>query len=111
MELKYIKPPAKAGGSAIPDCGTIHLTELCPTLNKLTKELCFPVNLNNYLLGSTGKREYSGDIDLVLDTKYYSGNSKVFHQTLIDLYGNDNTARNGTMAHLRYKIQNYNKSH
>jgi len=110
MKLKYITPPLDAGGSAVPGCGTIHISEIEPTLTKLSDDLEFPFDLNDYILGSTGKREYSGDIDLVLDESWYGNGHKAFHAELVELFGRENTARNGEMVHLKYPIQNYNSS-
>ncbi len=111
MKLNYINPHSdQNGGTAVPGCGTIHRSEIKSTLTKLSDELELPFNLNNFILGSTGKREYSGDIDLVLDTKWYNDGSKIFHQDLSIQFGNDHTARNGEMVHLKYAIQNFNNS-
>lgn len=108
MKLKYIVEPLNAGGSAVPGCGTIHISEIKPTLDKLSDDLLFPFNLNDYVLGSTGKREYSGDIDLVLDYSQYNAGYKEFHKNLVNQFGLEVTARNAEMVHLKYPIKNYN---
>jgi hypothetical protein len=107
MKLKYKTPPDSQGGSAIAGCGTIHISEVRDTLTKLSDELELPFDLNDYVLGSTGKKEYSGDIDLVIDKKWWNNSPGDFRLNLIDLYGVDNTARNGAMIHLKYPIVNY----
>lgn len=45
--------------------GAIHRDEIKPTLEKLEQAL--GVNLQNHVLGSVGKREFSGDIDIAID--------------------------------------------
>lgn len=52
-------------GGAMPGVGAIHIDEINPTLAKLEKEL--GINLRDSTLGSVGKREFSGDIDVAID--------------------------------------------
>lgn len=113
MKLKYIVQPTNSGGAAVPGCGTIHLSEIDCTLSKLSKDLGLNFNLNAYKIASTGKREYSGDIDVVIDTKLFYGTEELIRTTLrkelIELYGNDCVAKNGSMLHVRIQIQKYNE--
>lgn len=51
-------------GGAMPGVGVIHIDEIQPTLAALQKIL--GVDLQNNTLGSVGKREFSGDIDIAL---------------------------------------------
>ena len=51
-------------GGAMPGVGAIHIDEIEPTLNNLEKIL--GVDLKNNTLGSVGKKEFSGDIDIAL---------------------------------------------
>lgn len=51
-------------GGAMPGVGAIHHTEIEPTLRKLEKELGVPLLKN--ALGSVGKKEFSGDIDIAI---------------------------------------------
>jgi len=104
MKLAYITQPTDLGGTAVPDCGTIYISELKPTLDKLSADLDLGINLNDFMIGSTGKREYSGDIDLVLR---YDAGHKAFHIMLVDKYGLSSTARNGDMIHLKYPIVDF----
>jgi len=97
-------------GNALPGCGTIHIDEVKPTLTKLSIDLEFPFDLNNYVLGSTGKKEYSGDVDVVLDTKWYSGNAKSLKKDANLLLGEENVALNGALLHIKYPIVNYDAS-
>ena len=51
-------------GGAMPGVGAIHISEIEPTLAKLEKSL--GIDLMNNVLGSVGKRQFSGDIDVAL---------------------------------------------
>ena len=51
-------------GGAMPGVGAIHIDEIEPTLDALEKKL--GIDLKNNVLGSVGKREFSGDIDVAL---------------------------------------------
>lgn len=51
-------------GGAMPGVGIIHHSEIKPTLLKLEKELGIPLIKN--ALGSVGKKEFSGDIDIAV---------------------------------------------
>lgn len=54
-------------GGAMSGVGAIHIDEIEPTLDKLEKIL--GIDLKSNTLGSVGKKEYSGDIDIALDIK------------------------------------------
>lgn len=108
MKLKYHTLPTNLGGGAVSGCGTIHKSEICATLTRLSSDLGFSFDLNDYIIGSTGKKEYSGDIDLVLDNKLYSHDSAKLRSHLEELFGKENVARHGNMIHLRYPIVGYN---
>jgi len=51
-------------GGAMPGVGPIHISEIEPTLNALEKVL--GIDLKDNVLGSVGKKEFSGDIDVAL---------------------------------------------
>jgi len=51
-------------GGAMPGVGPIHIDEIEPTLTALEKAL--GIDLKGNVLGSVGKREFSGDIDVAL---------------------------------------------
>ena len=51
-------------GGAMPGVGPIHIDEITPTLDALEKVL--KIDLKNNVLGSVGKKEFSGDIDVAL---------------------------------------------
>lgn len=54
-------------GGAMPGVGAIHISEIEPTLEKLEKSL--GIDLKNFTLGSVGKRQFSGDIDVAINLK------------------------------------------
>ena len=54
-------------GGAMPGVGAIHIDEINPTLEQLEKTL--DLDLKNFTLGSVGKRQFSGDIDVALNLK------------------------------------------
>jgi hypothetical protein len=51
-------------GGAMPGVGAIHISEIEPTLDALEKIL--KIDLKNNTLGSVGKKQFSGDIDVAL---------------------------------------------
>ena len=51
-------------GGAMPGVGAIHIDEIKATLEQLEKSL--GIDLQNNALGSVGKRQFSGDIDVAL---------------------------------------------
>ena len=51
-------------GGAMPGVGTVHISEIQPTLEQLEKSL--GINLQDNTLGSVGKKQFSGDIDVAL---------------------------------------------
>lgn len=56
-----------AEGGSMPGVGAIHIDEIEPTLSNLEKVL--GIDLRNNTLGSVGKKEFSGDIDIALEIK------------------------------------------
>ena len=51
-------------GGSMPNVGPIHIDEINPTLDALEKDL--GIDLKNNVLGSVGKKEFSGDIDVAI---------------------------------------------
>jgi hypothetical protein len=110
MNLNYIDVPSDLGGSAVPGCGTIHKSEIKPTLDHLTDIMWWSGDFNNSMTGSTGKREYSGDIDLVIDNALWEHGVGELRSHLEDFFNKDDIARNGNMLHLKFPISNYNET-
>ena len=108
MKLNYATPPLSEGGSAVPGCGTIHLSEVTPTLTQLSDDLELPFNLSDYTIGSTGKSEYSGDLDVVIEDKWWGHGITAFRENLVELFGPHDVARNGSMLHIKYPIVGFN---
>lgn len=65
VESKGISTTVLNEGGAMPGVGAIHIDEIEPTLAKLEQSL--GIDLRNQVLGSVGKRQFSGDIDVALD--------------------------------------------
>ncbi len=107
MKLNYITPPTHAGGAAVSGVGTIHINEVRPTLLALSKELNMRIDLNDYTIGSTGKKEYSGDLDVVLDTDLYKDTPARLVSDLTNLFGMKAVRKTGSMVHLSYPIIGY----
>jgi hypothetical protein len=63
-QYKRVSEKVLVEGGAMDGVGAIHIDEIRPTLAPLEKEL--GIDLMNNTLGSVGKREFSGDIDVAL---------------------------------------------
>lgn len=109
MKLKYCKQIESEGGNAVPGVGTIHVSEINDTLTALSSDLELPFDLTDFTVGSTGKSEYSGDIDLVIDKQWYDISVEELHKDLKSLFGTDAVSRTGSMLHLKYPIVGFNK--
>jgi len=65
-DLNEIVPvPVIVEGGSMPGVGAIHHSEIDATIAGLEKEL--GIDLRSNVLGSVGKKEYSGDIDIAID--------------------------------------------
>jgi hypothetical protein len=54
-------------GGSMPGVGPIHISEIEPTLDALEKAL--GIDLKNNVLGSVGKKDFSGDIDVAIQVE------------------------------------------
>ncbi len=102
--------PSEAG-AAVAGVGTIHISEIKSTLDALSSDLEFPFDLNEFTVGSTGKSEYSGDIDIVIDKQWCDISTEDLHKELKALFGIDAVSRTGSMLHLKYPISDFNKKY
>jgi hypothetical protein len=81
------------GGHALPDVGKIHKSEIEDTVKKFINEF----NISEYkILGSAGKKEFSGDIDIGVN--YINIDN-------LSLY----TSRKTSALHIKYPIVNFHK--
>ena len=80
--------------------GAIHLSEIAPTVLRLGQEL--NMNLSDNLLGSAGKKTFSGDIDLAILIE----DKDIFVEKLTDCPSVIDVQRPGVISALT-KIQNY----
>lgn len=96
------------GGNAVVGVGTIHILEIAPTLRQIERDLGFRENdLDGRILGSVGKKEYSGDIDLVFAT-LPSNEMMEFFTNLKKVYGQDKVRKNGNMCNVAVPIVDFN---
>ena len=68
MRTDHLRPHLEESklneGDSAPGAGAIHHSEIAPTLQKLEQKLGIPLMKN--ALGSVGKKEFSGDIDIAV---------------------------------------------
>ena len=95
------------GGNAFKDVGAIHISEIKPTLEWLAKAINMP-EIKTQTLGTVGKKEYSGDIDVVVDLN--SEQMKQLSDTLRNLLGNQNVQGVAGNVITRVPIQGFDKS-
>jgi len=108
MKLNYKTPPKTLAGSALPGCSVILKDEVAETLTNLSNDLDMPFDFNEFVVGSTGKRDYSGDLDVVVDNARWGHGVLAFKSNLEEVFGKENVARHGDMLHLKYPIAGRN---
>jgi hypothetical protein len=92
------------GGNVFPNTGSIHRDEVAPTLAKLEQQTGL-TGLKQNLLGTTGKKQFSGDIDIAIDWEPAD-----LFRMLQSIYGADAVKKTGNTVHLNFPIQNYDPS-
>lgn len=92
-------------GGSMPGVGAIHRDEIAPTLKPLEKKL--GMDLMNNALGSVGKREFSGDIDVAVNIE--SDQMGEFLARLEKLPEILDIARSSVIM-TKVKIQNYDQN-
>ncbi len=106
-ELTKPKKLIVEGGNAFPDVGIIHIDEIKPTMRDIAKLLGMP-NAVNQALGSVGKAEYSGDIDIAVDLD--RDKMKIMSKKLRDALGNQNVTGVAGNISFRFPISNYDET-
>ena len=102
-----IRRPLTEGGNVFPDVGAIHISEVEPTLKAIGQYIGYP-QASSQALGSVGKTDYSGDIDIALDVK--PEQVKVMHDKIIKKLGADSVKMVSGILTLRFPIANYDES-
>lgn len=104
LELAPIKLDPLEESGAMDGVGAIHISEINPTLARLERDL--GVDLKNNVLGSVGKKEWSGDIDVAMtipDSEIPSFIAHVAKSGIVD------EVKKGPLVVIsRVEIQNYN---
>jgi hypothetical protein len=105
-ERAKAKAQIHEGGNAFDGVGTIHIDELKPTLDYIAKKTNLR-DIGGRVLGSVGKKEYSGDIDLAVEPK----TKEEMEQFIADLrktFGDTNVRKIGKLLTTKVPIQNFN---
>lgn len=90
---------------SVPNTGPIHIDEIEPTLAKLERQL--GIDLKNNVLGSVGKKTFSGDIDIAL--RIDSEDIPQFIEKLKSIPGVDEVTKTSVIMS-RVPIENYDAS-
>lgn len=90
---------------SLPNTGPIHIDEIEPTLDKLERQL--GLDLKNNVLGSVGKKTFSGDIDIALQID--SEDIPQFIEKLKSTPGIDEVTKSSVIM-TRVPIENYDQS-
>ena len=90
---------------SLPGVGAIHISEIDPTLSYLEQAL--GIELKDKALGSVGKRDFSGDIDLAMDISREQADELV--AKLSKIPGVSDVTK-GAVVMSKVKIRNYDPS-
>jgi len=104
ISLAPIKLKKLNEGGKMDGVGAIHISEIKPTLTRLEKDL--GLDLQNNVLGSVGKKEFSGDIDVAMklpDSEIPAFIQRVQKSSIVD-----DAKRGPLLVMTRVQIQNYN---
>jgi len=107
FELTEQLRPIAEGGNVFPDVGAIHISEVEPTLKSLAKLIGRPEAVDQGL-GSVGKTEYSGDIDVALNLT--PEEVKALFDRSQKKLGQDSVKMVSGILTLRFPISNYDES-
>jgi len=101
---KPIKLKALGEGGHMEGVGVIHISEIKPTLQRLERDI--GMDLQNNVLGSVGKKEFSGDIDVAIHIppdKFEEFKALVEKSPIVE-----DTVKGPLVLMSRVQIQNYN---
>lgn len=97
------------GGNIFDNSGDIHKSEVAPTLKGVGDKLKID-NLENSTTGSAGKKEFSGDVDVVVPIDENDEEAiKEFTLKVKTVFGPENVKANKRMVSVLAQIQNYNE--
>lgn len=96
------------GGNAFPGVGAIHVSEIEPTLAQIERGTNLS-DIKSRVLGSVGKKEYSGDIDIAVEPKNPEELGE-FIDSLRKLYGDDGVRKIGALITTKVPIANYDET-
>jgi hypothetical protein len=99
-----LTPTKLKEGGHMEGVGAIHISEIKPTLARLERDL--GIDLQNNVLGSVGKKEFSGDIDVAIripDDQIPQFIELVNRSPIVEF-----TKKSILVVMSRVKIQNYN---
>jgi len=105
LYTKTMRESQLAEGGAVAGVGPIHIDEIEPTLDKLEKQL--GIDLKNNVLGSVGKKEFSGDIDIALQIE--SEDIPEFIEKLKSIPGVEEVTKSSVIMS-KIPIENYDQS-
>lgn len=105
---EVVKQPIAEGGNAFNNVGPIHINEVEPTLKYVgciigVEDIC------KRALGSTGKKEFSGDIDIALEPKA-PVELEMLEIKLQEALGKENVRKIGKLLTTSVPIQSFNPS-
>lgn len=99
--------PIMEGGNAFDDVGTIHISEIDPTLQWLEKNLGMK-NLKDGAIGSVGKVQYSGDMDIAIDPEQMD--MEEVYRRAVKALGADSVQKHAGNVITRVQIPNYDEA-
>ena len=110
MRLSEIAKPKMIleGGNAFEGVGTIHISEIEPTLDAISRATDLS-DIVSKTLGSVGKKEYSGDIDIGIEPKDPE-EMKEFIDSLERVYGQTGVRKIGQLITTKVPIEGYDPS-
>lgn len=103
-QITSFKLPVFEGGNMFSDVGKIYKTEIGPTLDFISQKL--GIDVKNNVVGSAGKNEYSGDIDIGFEIE----NINAFFEKAKILFGDQSCRKQGKLVSVKVPIQNFDET-